>query len=203
MGRPKSYERGEVVERALVLFRERGYAGTSVDDLVRSTGINRAALYEEFGDKRGLFLEVLERFQSAKRHDAEILLAQPGPKLPLFRRYLERISGSGRQGGPVNCLVTISAVNLASGDPEIAACVLGHFRALECAFIAALEEARDQGEIATGLDLRSLARTLINAGRGMRIIAQFEGFDATTADIIETTLELLRPTLAFQNACSE
>ncbi len=203
MGRPKGYERNEVVDRASELFRERGFSGTSVEDLVRATGINRYSLYDAFGDKRGLFLEVLARFQFEKLRDADLLLSGPGPKMPRFRRYLEMIRDKSRCGGPVNCLVTISAVNLASSDAEVAASLLEHFRALEAVFVAALGEARTQGEIAADLDLLPLARAVINAGRGMRIIAQFEGLDETSDDIVEVTLALLRPTLAFQNACSE
>ena len=203
MGRPKGYERNEVVDRASELFRERGYSGTSIDDLVKATGINRYSLYDAFGDKRGLFLEVLDRFQSQKLQDADLLLGRSGPKMPLFRRYLETIRESGRRGGPVNCLVTISAVNLASTDPEVAARVLDHFARLEAVFVAALREARTTGEVTADIEPRSLARALINAGRGMRIIAQFAGLDGTAVDVIDTTLALLRPSLAFQNAHSE
>jgi len=177
-----------------VLFREKGYAGASIQDLVKSTGINRYSLYDEFGDKRGLFLEVLARFQKQKLREADSLLSQPGPKMPHFRRYLENIRENGRRSGPVNCLVTVSAVNLASSDPEVAAYLLQHFEALERVVETALCEARAAGEINADFKLRSLARIVINAGRGMRIIAQFEGLDESTTDIIETTLALLRPT---------
>lgn len=177
-----------------MLFREKGYAGASIQDLVKSTGINRYSLYDEFGDKRGLFLEVLARFQKQKLHEADSLLGLPGPKMPLFRRYLENIRENSRRCGPVNCLVTVSAVNLANTDPEVAACLLQHFEALEGVVERALCEARTAGEITANLKLRSLARAFINAGRGMRIIAQFEGLDDSATDIIETTLALLRPT---------
>lgn len=203
VGRPKGYQRDEVVDRALTLFREQGYSGTSVEDLVKATGINRYSLYDDFGDKRGLFLEVLNRFQRAKLGEADRMLSQPGPKLPLFRRHLESVRENGRRSGPVNCLVTVSAVNLASDDPEIAECLLEHFAALEKVFVSALAEAKAQGEIESDVDLLPLARTMINAARGMRIISQFEGLHQTASDIIDTTLALLRPTLAFQNARSE
>lgn len=203
MGRPKGYHREEVIDRALELFRERGYSGTSVEDLVKATGINRYGLYDDFGDKRGLFLEVLAQFQTAKLRDAACLLSQPGPKLPLLRRYFETIQENGRRSGPVNCLVTVSAVNLASDDAEVAQCLLEHFAQLEAVFVQALREASEAGEIAPELNLRTIARALINAGRGMRIIAQFEGLDETSRDIIDAALALLRPTLAFQNARSE
>lgn len=193
MGRPKNYRRDEVVERALCLFRERGYSGTSIEDLVRATGINRYSLYDEFADKRGLFLESLARFQCQKLTEASAMLNQPGPKLPLIRRYFETVRERSRAAGPVNCLVTVSAVNLASSDSEIADQVMEHFAALVAVFEKALEDARAAGEFTSDLPSRSLARVIINAARGMRIIAQFEGLDATAEDISETMLALLVP----------
>ncbi len=193
VGRPKGFRRDDVIERALVLFREQGYAGTSIQDLVKATGSNRYSLYEEFSDKRGLFIAALTRFQSQKLAEATELLSEPGPKIPLLRRYFESLRERSRKCGPVNCLVTISAVNLASGDEEIAACVLQHFAALVQVFERVVVEAKATGEITSPLPPKSLARALINAARGMRIIAQFEGLDETVIDIAETTLALLEP----------
>lgn len=44
---------------ATAVFAERGFAGASVDDLVRATGVNRASLYGVFGSKDGLFQRCL------------------------------------------------------------------------------------------------------------------------------------------------
>lgn len=42
-------------------FVRTGYAGTSIDDLLRATGLQRASLYSAFGSKRGLFDAALRR----------------------------------------------------------------------------------------------------------------------------------------------
>ena len=59
MGRPPTFDRTEVVRAAARAFLETGYEGTSVDDLVRRTGIHRGSLYQAFGSKRGLFVSAL------------------------------------------------------------------------------------------------------------------------------------------------
>jgi len=38
------------------VFWRNGYDGTSLDDLVAATGMNRPSLYAAFGDKRDLYL---------------------------------------------------------------------------------------------------------------------------------------------------
>lgn len=60
MGRTRSFEPAQVAARAAVTFTELGYAGTSVDDLVRATGLHRGSLYQAFGSKRGLFCAALD-----------------------------------------------------------------------------------------------------------------------------------------------
>lgn len=61
MGRPRSFSEDDVLERAAETFGRRGYAGTSIDDLVQALGIHRGSLYKAFGSKQGLFRTVLSR----------------------------------------------------------------------------------------------------------------------------------------------
>lgn len=70
MGRPRGFDTDEVLQRARDAFVSGGYAGTSVDALLRATGIQRASLYQAFGSKRGLFAAVLSR--SASSPDASM-----------------------------------------------------------------------------------------------------------------------------------
>lgn len=59
MGRPRTFSELDVVARASAVFARRGFAATSVDDLVRATGVGRASLYGAFGSKDGLFQRCL------------------------------------------------------------------------------------------------------------------------------------------------
>ena len=61
MGRPPTFDRTEVVRAAATAFLETGYEGTSIDDLVRRTGLHRGSLYQAFGSKRGLFVAALRQ----------------------------------------------------------------------------------------------------------------------------------------------
>ena len=59
MGRRRTFIESETISSATAVFAERGFAGASVDDLVRATGVNRASLYGVFGSKDGLFQRCL------------------------------------------------------------------------------------------------------------------------------------------------
>lgn len=59
MGRPRTFSESDVVASASAVFARRGFTATSVDDLVRATGVGRASLYGAFGSKDGLFQRCL------------------------------------------------------------------------------------------------------------------------------------------------
>lgn len=55
------------MDAAAAVFRQRGYASTSVDHLVEATGVHRGSLYGVFGSKHGLFMRVLEAVDATSR----------------------------------------------------------------------------------------------------------------------------------------
>jgi TetR/AcrR family transcriptional repressor of mexJK operon len=60
LGRPRSEEkRAAVVEAASRRFLERGYLGTSVDEVAALAGVSKQTVYEHFGGKEQLFAAVV------------------------------------------------------------------------------------------------------------------------------------------------
>jgi AcrR family transcriptional regulator len=57
------------------LFTERGFAGTSAEELVTEAGVTRGALHHHYGDKRGLFLAVLEQIEVEITEEIENAIA--------------------------------------------------------------------------------------------------------------------------------
>lgn len=50
MARPPSIEEGELIDRLVSVFREKGFDGTAIGDLSAATGLQRASLYHRFPD---------------------------------------------------------------------------------------------------------------------------------------------------------
>jgi AcrR family transcriptional regulator len=57
---PRAVRERQLVELAEELFAERGYAGTSMDELCRRAGVTKPVVYELFGSKEGLFRACVE-----------------------------------------------------------------------------------------------------------------------------------------------
>ena len=66
MGRPKGFNREEVLEKAMPVFWKHGFADTSLQDLERATGVNKSGLYTEFRDKEDLFVACLRHYQESQ-----------------------------------------------------------------------------------------------------------------------------------------
>jgi TetR/AcrR family transcriptional regulator, copper-responsive repressor len=69
MGRPKSFSREEVLEKAMPVFWKHGFSDTTLQDLERATGVNKSGLYTEFRGKEDLFVACLRHYleSQAKR----------------------------------------------------------------------------------------------------------------------------------------
>lgn len=59
--------RATLVRVARQLFADRGYAGTSTEEVVQQAGVTRGALYHHFRDKRDLFEAVFLEIQDEAR----------------------------------------------------------------------------------------------------------------------------------------
>lgn len=53
-----------IIEEALRLFSEKGYAGTSMSDIAERLKITKAALYKHYSGKREIFQKILDRMSA-------------------------------------------------------------------------------------------------------------------------------------------
>jgi AcrR family transcriptional regulator len=122
-GRPRGFDSGEVLGAATERFRTRGYAGTSLDDLVDATGLQRPSLYAAFGDKRALYLATLDRtIERAGRAFDQLIAADLPLKQSLKVMFRAVIDGflTG-ETGPSGCIMVSTSATSAVDDAEIRA----------------------------------------------------------------------------------
>src|SRR3984885_5084071 len=172
-GRPREFDIDEAVESAILVFRSRGYHGTSVQDLTEGTGLARGSLYKAFGDKRTLFLAALDHYTAASLRRIGDALGQPGSAREAIREalmgYARRAAAAQGQQG---CLVTAAAMEMMPDDVEISALISRMFRRMQDLFAAAVIRGQASGEIAGDLDERAIARMLLCTIQGLRVLGK-------------------------------
>jgi TetR/AcrR family transcriptional repressor of nem operon len=158
MGRTKQYEREDLLDRAVELFRRQGFNGTSTAELVDELGVNRKTVYAEFGSKQGLFEAALERY--GHKHLSAVLAPIEAPDASVdaikkaFTGYASASEGWFRGRG---CLLCNTAVERGPLDPASGRYVAAYLERLTRAFRQALGNARRAGEIDETTDLDELA----------------------------------------------
>ena len=117
MARSCAYDREDLLRFATRLFWERGFAGTSVDDVVQATGVSRSSLYNAFPDKAALFLAALEHYLETVTHSNLERLARGEKAAAAIRRFLMEIAAERpTANAPAHgCLLTNTAVEGVDG----------------------------------------------------------------------------------------
>ena len=182
MPRPKEFDPQEALDKAVDLFWRQGYEFTSIQDLVDHLGINRASLYETFGDKHQLFLGAMDRYCETVVRERFKPLEQPDADLTTIRRYfLDLVDIAGTPAAKKACLVANSAMELAPHEKDISARILKTFEWMEGAFYRVLQRAHTAGIIEKGKDPRALARFFTGFLQGGAVLAK-AGADRTVLE---------------------
>jgi AcrR family transcriptional regulator len=159
-GRPRAYDPGSVLQRAMDRFWKRGYSGTTLDELCDATNLSRSSLYAAFNDKHGLYLKALELYWRLALSAMREALADPRQGLDeaLMRAYDGQLSlyfsDDGLPRGSFSVgTATIEAVE----DPEIREFLATELRSLDATLEARLLTAREKGELNPDADPATLA----------------------------------------------
>jgi TetR/AcrR family transcriptional repressor of nem operon len=201
MGRPREFDRDEVLDRAVQVFWTRGFERTSVDDLTESMGIQRGSLYAAFGGKHQLFLEALDRYEERFYWNTLRFLEEGAARGGIRRVFEQVVSDCACGSGVKGCFITNTAVALAEDDPETASRVRANFRRLDEAFEAALIRAGD--EALRGRDPKALARFLTTSLQGLRVLSRCGVSLDVLHDAVEVTLSVLDPNRSREGRESE
>ena len=78
MARPREFDTAALLQQAGELFIRRGFTATSIDEVVKNTGVVRGSLYSIFGSKQGIFVATLkhaaDEHSDGESSDPEVLL---------------------------------------------------------------------------------------------------------------------------------
>jgi TetR/AcrR family transcriptional regulator, transcriptional repressor for nem operon len=172
MGRPKAFDREEVLEKAAAVFWEKGFEATSTDDLLAAMGIGRQSMYDTFGDKHALYVAALEKYREhAGRRFRDELKQAEDPRAAIEAMLLE-VSGKCATERARGCLLVNATTELAPHDEEVAKVVRKNNVTCEGAFETALRHAVELGQVPRGIDTKSVARFLYTTLQGLRVSAK-------------------------------
>jgi TetR/AcrR family transcriptional repressor of nem operon len=158
MAGAKKYNREELLDRAIELFRRLGYSATSTAELVDELGVNRKSMYSEFGSKQELFEAALARYSEINLSRVLAPIEAPDANANSIREaFLGYAAASEGRFSGLGCLMANTAVERAALDPGSARFVDAYLDRLTVGFRRALENARADGDVNVDADLDDLA----------------------------------------------
>jgi AcrR family transcriptional regulator len=158
-GRPRAYDPEQALDQALQAFWRAGFSATSLDEISAATGMNRPSLYAAFGDKRALYLALLDRYTAASAQAIAREFSAPQPLAVALSRFYKLALAMylPAQGGPRGCFLVGTAVSEAVEDEAIRGRLQMALRDFTAALERRLRRAQAEGELAADAEPAGLA----------------------------------------------
>jgi AcrR family transcriptional regulator len=80
MARQREFEEEEVIDKVVQVFWRQGYEGTSLEDLLKATGLKKSSLYNAFRSKSDLYRLATQRYYAKYLGFQEAALAEKTPR---------------------------------------------------------------------------------------------------------------------------
>lgn len=191
-GPEKNFDPDIALDKAMTLFRENGYAATSLSDLLNAMGIGRKSLYDTFGSKRALFLKAIEHYSDTVVADLSDSLNNPSePALENIRSTMRKLSNEHSQKNSSGCLLGVSMAQFRTDDTEVSSVLRSHMGRVEKAYSRAFERAQAEGDLSPHTNVTNLARLFMSIHQGLALIGRVSDSNDVQAGIVEGALATL------------
>ena len=172
-GRPREFDRTLALERAMGLFWDKGFEGTSMADLTAAMGIGPTSLYAAFGAKDDLFREAVSHYLQTVGGEIWAALREAETAFGAVENFLLATATSfTRADRPAGCLVVLSALHTNGATDALRADLTAKREQNTRDLAARLAVGVENGEIPASADVAAIARFYITVQQGMSIQAR-------------------------------
>jgi len=193
MVRTRTFDPAAALATAVDLFASKGYTDTSMDDIVRATGVSRYGIYGTFGNKRELFEQALDRYAEGMGKQSFLRLLEPDASLAHIRRIFdERIADMCCTEQRRGCLFIHTAMQLAPDDEELQGVLKKFMKRMSKAFAIGLESAKVRGEVRPDLDSAAAGELLTSTMFGLAVLGRTGFSSESLHGIVESTLATMQ-----------
>ena len=188
MARPRQFDEDAVLEAVRDQFWDAGYAATSLQDLMRVTGLGKGSLYAAFGDKHALYLTVLRRYSDGGDRSVRDMLGTTRRAVDALWAYLMApigdLDGTAAARG---CMLANGTCELATADPDVRDVARQTYDSITDALADCVRRAQAQGDLPAGPEPLETARALLAAQQGLVYMGR-TGMDVATLDATARSL---------------
>lgn len=189
-GRPREFCVDHALAEALRVFWEKGYEGTSLNDLTEAMGITRPSLYAAFGNKDSLFRKALDLYEKEKLAYIRQALEKPTAREvaeTMLRGSVDNVMSCDQ---PHGCMGVITSVACGSEAKSVREEVVKRGDAGKLALTDRFIRAKEEGDLQPHVDPEGLMRVLIAMLQGISVQATQGATREELDRLVETSLSL-------------
>ncbi|WP_433765399.1 TetR/AcrR family transcriptional regulator [Pseudomonas putida] len=185
----RQFNEEQTLDLAMELFWRQGFGATSMPQLAEATGVLRGSLYNAYGDKQALFLEVFARYQARFLAAAREALDEPHLDRALKAFFAYTIDSMTQGTPPRGCLTTKTAIDEAANSEPIRQALRGLLDGLEALLVERFTTEDAQQRLA--LDPVAAARLVVSQTRGIVVIERLYQDPQRLQEIADSLVAIL------------
>jgi AcrR family transcriptional regulator len=173
-GRPAVFDRAVALHAAMKLFWERGYEGTSFDDLIAAMGISASSFYNSFGSKEALYCEATRSYLEWSGQWFFAILNDPSiDTRTAFAHLFEATAEEFTRGDqPLGCMISLAGTHCPPGLSNIRDMMAEHRAFSEGAMANRMRKGVANGDMPKDTDCDMLAAYYSAVARGLAVQAR-------------------------------
>lgn len=185
-GRPRSFDRDVALRRAMEVFWEHGYEGTSITDLTAAMGINSPSLYAAFGCKEQLFREAIAVYEATEGAATTRALAdEPTAQRAIEAMLRDNVEAYADPATPNGCMIVLAATVGAVANAGVRELLADNRRQNLSAVAERIERGVEEGDVPPGTDAEAVALFYVTVLQGLSIQAR----DGASRDTLHAVVD--------------
>src|ERR1700677_558006 len=166
--------RREILEKAAPLFNQKGFAGTSLADLMQATGLQKGGIYRHFSGKKELAAEAFDYAWEKAVHGRLDGVAEVADCVDRLKKTIENFV-ERRQGlVPGGCPLMNTAVEADDGNPVLRTRARKALQGWTERLSRITAEGIEKHQIDRGVAPRQLSQLIIGSLEGALLISRLQ-----------------------------
>ena len=188
MPKVETFDRDEILEKVVMLFHEKGYNATSMQDLVDVTGLNRSSIYNSFGNKMELYQESLRTYKKKANKYVQKVLINTSEPLDTIRKIFSTNPEDKANG----CFLGNCTTEMANQCDDIRGFLQNNLNSMQELFEELISRGQSEGSINNHKSAKEYAAYLFTALQGLRVTGILLNEQKEFESIVDTTLSVLK-----------